>query len=61
LGRGLVILFLLAKREWGIDTSSVYGAHELNPILCRLRDALASWALTVVAHRVQLHAYDSGG
>ena len=33
--------FLLAKREWGIDTSSVHGAHELHPILCRLRDALA--------------------
>jgi hypothetical protein len=32
--------FLLAKREWGIDTSSVHGAHELHPILCRLRDSL---------------------
>ena len=33
--------FLLAKREWGIDASSVRGAHELHPILCRLRDSLA--------------------
>jgi hypothetical protein len=33
--------FVLAKREWGIDTSSVQGAHELHPILCRLRDSLA--------------------
>jgi hypothetical protein len=33
--------FLFAKREWGIDTSSVRGAHELHPILCRLRDSLA--------------------
>jgi hypothetical protein len=34
--------FVLAKREWGIDTSSVHGAHELHPILCRLRDSLAA-------------------
>jgi len=33
--------FVLAKREWRIDTSSVKGAHELHPILCRLRDSLA--------------------
>jgi len=33
--------FVFAKREWGIDTSSVRGAHELHPILCRLRDSLA--------------------
>jgi hypothetical protein len=32
--------FVLAKREWKIDTSSVRGAHELHPILCHLRDAL---------------------
>jgi len=34
--------FVLAKREWGIDTSSVHGAHELHPILCALRDRLAA-------------------
>lgn len=34
--------FLLAKREWGIDASAVNGAHELHPILSRLRDSLAS-------------------
>ena len=32
--------FLLAKREWGVDTSLVEGAHELHPILSRLRDDL---------------------
>jgi hypothetical protein len=32
--------FVLAKRDWGIDTSAVQGAHELHPILCRLRDDL---------------------
>jgi len=32
--------FLLAKREWGIDTSEVHGAHEVHPILSRLRDHL---------------------
>ena len=34
--------FVLAKREWGIDTSNVRGAHEMHPILCALRDRLAS-------------------
>ena len=34
--------FLLAKREWGIDTSAVLGAHELHPILSDLRDRLAT-------------------
>ena len=33
--------FVLAKREWGIDTSAVHGAHELHPILCSLRDRLS--------------------
>jgi hypothetical protein len=33
--------FVLAKREWGLDTSGVRGAHQLHPILCRLRDSLA--------------------
>jgi hypothetical protein len=33
--------FVLAKRSWEIDTSEVRGAHELHPILCRLRDRLA--------------------
>jgi type I phosphodiesterase/nucleotide pyrophosphatase len=34
--------FLLAKQEWGIDTSRVRGAHELHPILRDLRDRLAN-------------------
>jgi hypothetical protein len=34
--------FLLAKKEWGLDTSQVTGAHELHPLLCDLRDALAT-------------------
>lgn len=34
--------FVLAKREWGLDTSAVQGAHELHPILSRLRDDLRS-------------------
>jgi hypothetical protein len=34
--------FVLAKREWGIDTSNVHGAHEMHPILCDLRDRLAA-------------------
>jgi hypothetical protein len=32
--------FVFAKREWQIDTTSVVGAHELHPILMRLRDSL---------------------
>jgi hypothetical protein len=32
--------FVLARREWGIDTSNVHGAHQLHPILCTLRDRL---------------------
>jgi len=32
--------FVFAKREWQIDTSSVTGAHEIHPILSRLRDSL---------------------
>src|ERR1700694_4684817 len=32
--------FVLAKRAWGIDTTNVRGAHELHPILSRLRDGL---------------------
>jgi hypothetical protein len=32
--------FVLAKRAWGLDTSGVRGAHELHPILSRLRDRL---------------------
>jgi hypothetical protein len=32
--------FVLAPAAWGIDTSKVIGAHELHPILCRLRDGL---------------------
>lgn len=34
--------FVLAKKEWSIDTSGVLGAHELHPILSKLRDELAS-------------------
>jgi hypothetical protein len=33
--------FVLAKRQWNLDTSSVRGAHELHPILSGLRDRLA--------------------
>lgn len=33
--------FVLAKREWNIDTSGVRGAHQLHPILSGLRDRLA--------------------
>jgi len=33
--------FLLAKREWALDTTAVHGAHQLHPILCALRDRLA--------------------
>ncbi len=34
--------FVFAKRDWGLDTSGVRGAHELHPILCALRDRLAA-------------------
>jgi hypothetical protein len=34
--------FVFAKNEWAVDTSRVRGAHELHPILSRLRDRLAS-------------------
>ena len=34
--------FVLAKAEWGLDTTRVTGAHELHPLLCDLRDALAT-------------------
>lgn len=34
--------FVLAKREWGLDTSDVRGAFQLHPILSRLRDTLAA-------------------
>jgi hypothetical protein len=33
--------FVLAKREWELDTTSVNGSHELHPILSRLRDSLS--------------------
>lgn len=32
--------FVLAKREWMIDTGRVIGAHQMHPILCDLRDRL---------------------
>lgn len=34
--------FVLAKREWGLDTTRVIGAHEIHPILSALRDRLRS-------------------
>jgi hypothetical protein len=34
--------FVLARREWEIDTSGVRGAHQLHPILSALRDRLAA-------------------
>jgi hypothetical protein len=30
--------FVLARRDWGLDTSKVRGAHELHPVLCALRE-----------------------
>jgi hypothetical protein len=33
--------FVLAKREWAIETTDVYGAHQLHPILSGLRDRLS--------------------
>jgi type I phosphodiesterase/nucleotide pyrophosphatase len=38
--------FVLAKREWAIDTTQLHGAHELHPILSGLRDRLAQGAPT---------------
>ncbi|HET7339269.1 MAG TPA: alkaline phosphatase family protein, partial [Candidatus Dormibacteraeota bacterium] len=32
--------FVLAKKEWRLDTGRVNGAHELHPVLCDLRDTL---------------------
>lgn len=37
--------FVLAKKDWGLDTSSVRGAHELYPVLRRLRDHLLEGGL----------------
>lgn len=34
--------FVLAKKEWSIDTSHVIGAHEIHPVLSGLRDRLAA-------------------
>jgi Type I phosphodiesterase / nucleotide pyrophosphatase len=34
--------FVLARRQWGLDTSRVHGAHELHPIISDLRDRLAA-------------------
>jgi hypothetical protein len=34
--------FVFAKSAWSLDTSRVQGAHELHPILSRLKDHLAS-------------------
>ena len=32
--------FVLAKRDWGVDTTGVIGAHQMHPILSALRDRL---------------------
>jgi hypothetical protein len=34
--------FVLAKKEWALDTSRVRGAHELHPMLAELRDRLSA-------------------
>ncbi|HET9782995.1 MAG TPA: alkaline phosphatase family protein [Candidatus Dormibacteraeota bacterium] len=34
--------FVLARKDWKLDTSNVNGAHELHPILCDLRDTLST-------------------
>jgi hypothetical protein len=34
--------FMLARREWELDTSHVRGAHELHPMLSALRDRLSA-------------------
>ncbi|HEY1454888.1 MAG TPA: alkaline phosphatase family protein [Candidatus Dormibacteraeota bacterium] len=52
--------FVLAKREWGLDLAQVEGAHQLHPILSRLRDRLASGA-TVVAEDLQHQAQAADG
>ena len=36
--------FILARDVWGVDTSRVTGAHQIHPILCRLRDRLRTGA-----------------
>jgi hypothetical protein len=33
--------FVLARKAWGLDLSEVRGAHQLHPVLSRLRDRLA--------------------
>ena len=33
--------FVLAKKEWELDLSTITGAHQLHPVLCALRDRLA--------------------
>ena len=40
IGGEQLVPFVLAKKDWNIDTSGVNGAHELHPILVRLRDEL---------------------
>lgn len=34
--------FVLARREWGVDTSRVTGAHQVHGILSDVRDRLRS-------------------
>ena len=40
--------FVLGRSDWDVDVSRVNGAHELHPVLCRLRDRLGGGA-TVAA------------
>ncbi len=49
--------FLLAKREWGSDTTSVRGAHHLHPLLCSLRDRLAIRS-PIFDHLVEARLFD---
>lgn len=42
IGGEQLLPFVLAKKEWGIDTTRIIGAHQMHPILCGLRDRLAA-------------------
>jgi hypothetical protein len=52
--------FVLAKSEWGLDLANVEGAHQLHPILCGLRDRLASGS-PVVAEDLQHQSQPTDG
>lgn len=45
--------FLLARRDWGLRTDAVQGAHELHPILCGLRDRLLEGGLRAGSPQVR--------